>query len=172
MSKDKKLYKIKKGGLLVENQTIRELTVEEIEKAMNLVSIVFDEYVAPTYSKEGVQFFKEIIKTESYIRYVEDEGYVLWGCFYGDKIVGVIGVRAPFHISLLFVDKDFHKRGIAKKLFVHVLNFYKVSENVNKVTVNSSPYAISMYHRLGFTDTGREQVTNGIRFTPMEYVIE
>jgi len=36
------------------------------------------------------------------------------------------------------------------------------------MTVNSSPYAVPIYHKLGFKDTGSEQVVNGLRFTPME----
>ena len=36
------------------------------------------------------------------------------------------------------------------------------------MTVNSSPYAVPVYHKLGFKDTGSEQMVNGLRFTPME----
>ena len=35
--------------------------------------------------------------------------------------------------------------------------------------VNSSPYAVDVYHKLGFTDTDKEQMTNGIIYTPMIY---
>ncbi|WP_460645598.1 GNAT family N-acetyltransferase [Lacrimispora brassicae] len=37
------------------------------------------------------------------------------------------------------------------------------------MTVNSSPYAVEIYHKLGFVDTDTEQLVNGIRFIPMEY---
>ncbi len=36
-------------------------------------------------------------------------------------------------------------------------------------TVNSSPYAVEIYRRLGFAPTDHEQITNGIRYTPMKY---
>lgn len=40
------------------------------------------------------------------------------------------------------------------------------------MTVNSSPYAVPVYEKLGFHATGSEQTVNGLRFTPMERVME
>jgi predicted GNAT family N-acyltransferase len=37
------------------------------------------------------------------------------------------------------------------------------------LTVNSSPYAVPVYAKLGFVPTDREQVQSGIRYTPMIY---
>ena len=54
--------------------------------------------------------------------------------------------------------------GIGKALF----NAVKNECPSDKITVNSSPYAVPIYHKLGFTDTDTEQVVNGLRFTPME----
>ena len=36
-------------------------------------------------------------------------------------------------------------------------------------TVNSSPYAVPVYHKLGFIDMDSEQLSDGIRFTPMKF---
>ena len=37
------------------------------------------------------------------------------------------------------------------------------------ITVNSSPYAVPVYHKLGFVDTDVEQISDGMRYTPMKY---
>ncbi len=95
---------------------------------------------------------------------------LFWGCFKEDKLVGVISTRNTNHICLLFVKKEFHKRGISKKLFNVVLNESIVNEN-NEITVNSSSYATDIYHHLGFTDIDKEQIIDGICFTPMKYII-
>ena len=58
----------------------------------------------------------------------------------------------------------YHRQGIGKQLFQTI----KSKNNENKMTVNSSPYAVSIYHKLGFKDTDIEQAVNGLRFTPME----
>ena len=58
----------------------------------------------------------------------------------------------------------FHRRGIGKALFAQACQ-----ENFSgKMTVNSSPFAVPVYHQLGFKDSDNEQVVNGLRFTPME----
>ena len=40
-----------------------------------------------------------------------------------------------------------------------------------EITVNSSPYAVLIYERLGFVVQNEEMVKNGIRFIPMKRVI-
>ena len=35
------------------------------------------------------------------------------------------------------------------------------------MTVNSSPYAVGIYRKLGFKAVDDEQSVNGLRFTPM-----
>ena len=37
------------------------------------------------------------------------------------------------------------------------------------VTVNSSPFAVKVYEKLGFTATGSRQVSDGIVYIPMRY---
>jgi GNAT superfamily N-acetyltransferase len=85
--------------------------------------------------------------------------------------VGVIASRPPCHISLLFVDKQFHRKGLAKAMFNEVLSYYLPFTECTEVTVNSSPYAVEAYHRMGFADTAAEQEVNGIRFVPMKCLL-
>ena len=57
----------------------------------------------------------------------------------------------------------YHRKGIGRLLFEKAC-----SDNISgTITVNSSPYAIEVYHNLGFADTDIEQVTDGLRYTPM-----
>ena len=37
------------------------------------------------------------------------------------------------------------------------------------ITVHSSPYAVEIYHQLGFTAADGEKTEHGIRYTPMKY---
>ena len=88
-----------------------------------------------------------------------------------ETIVGVIAMRPPCHISLLFVDAAYHRQGIAKALYKTVIAHYKKPEHPLMVTVNASPYAESIYQRLGFIPTDTEQAVSGIRFIPMKHII-
>lgn len=66
------------------------------------------------------------------------------------------------------MDKHYHKQGISRILFDVVMKICKEeSSSLKTVTVNSSPYAVGFYHKLGFTDISSEQIVDGIRFTPM-----
>lgn len=139
---------------------IRELNNNEISLALELTLDVFMEFEASDYSQEGVDEFQSFLRKQEEISKL---------CFFGalnqDSLTGIIAMRNE-HICLLFVRKEFHRRGIAKALFLHIQEKIK-SESI---TVNSSPYAIEVYGRLGFTPTNSEQVTNGIRYTPMVFV--
>lgn len=68
------------------------------------------------------------------------------------------------HIALFFVDGKYQERGIGRQLFGAV----RAKHPLAKMTVHSSPYAVPIYHKLGFRDTDTEQVVNDLRFTPME----
>ena len=67
----------------------------------------------------------------------------------------------------MFVDKEHHRKGIAKQLFHTVLEKLKENKSVTQMTVNSSPYAVKAYERLGFIKTGEQQEKDGIIFIPM-----
>lgn len=138
------------------NLSIKKLNGKEIENALNLVWKVFMEYEAPDYAQEGIDEFYRSIHDESYVSML-----CIYGAFSSEKLVGVIATRnGGKHIALFFVDGKHHRQGIGRRLFQMV--------QTNKMTVNSSPYAVAVYHKLGFRDTDAEQVVNGLRFIPME----
>ena len=57
-------------------------------------------------------------------------------------------------------------KGIGKQLW----EYLKENSSNDEFTVNSSPFAVPVYHKLGFVDTNTEQLTDGIRYTPMKYM--
>lgn len=149
---------------------IKKLEEPALKEAIDLVWEVFSEFEAPEYSIEGVNEFKSFIVYDSIKEKYEENEITFWVCYDNEKMVGVIAVKGIGHICLLFVKKEYHRRGIAKNLFKTVLKEYE-DRDVKEITVNSSPYATEVYHHLGFIDKDSEQVLNGIRFTPMSYKI-
>lgn len=144
----------------MENILIKELNKNKLNEALSLVWKVFNEFEAPDYSKEGIEEFHKCINDTSYLATLR-----VFGAFEGNNLLGVIATRNQgAHIALFFVDGKYHRQGIGKKLFKTVLD----NTTSNKITVNSSPYAIPVYHKLGFCNTNKEQLINGLRFTPME----
>ena len=151
-----------------DNIIIRTIKEKEWEEAMDLAWDTFILYEAPEYSKEGITSFKNFVR-DPILKTLYIEGkYDVLAAFNNNIIVGVIGVRNETHISLLFVDSEYHRKGIARRLVKKT--FERTYERYGKreMTVNSSPYAVGFYHKMGFVDTDIEQTTDGIRYTPMK----
>lgn len=137
---------------------VRELSDEETDTATELCWEVFKEYEAPDYTEYGTEEFRRSIHNRGFISQLR-----LFGAFCGERMVGVIAIRGS-HIALFFVKGEYHRQGIGKRLFERAKK-----ECGGRITVNSSPYALEIYRRLGFKETDSEQSVNGLRFTPMEY---
>lgn len=151
---------------------IVDIQRSDIRNALDLVLAIFQEFESPDYSEQGIEEFKKFISYNSIIEKIDRKELRFWGCIDNDNVIGVIATRGVNHICLLFVEKSYHRRGIARCLFQKVIEECKLQSNVQNITVNSSPYAVDAYHRLGFIDTDKEQVVSGIRFTPMSYLLE
>ena len=140
---------------------IRMLESRERPAALELAWKVFEEYESPDYSPEGTEEFRKCLKDESY-----RAGMVYYGAFDGDRLAGLLGIRAEKrHICFFFVDGVYHRRGIGTRLFRRMLEDHPGED----ITLNSSPYGLPFYKKLGLTATDAEQTVNGIRFTPMIY---
>lgn len=133
---------------------------------MNLCWRTFLVFEADDYSPTGVKnFFDFITSTQVEEMFLLGE-YKAMAVFKDDKPIGFLGFRNGNHVSLLFVDKEYHHQGIATALMAELKEYLK-SENKTSATVNSSPYAVGFYHKMGFEDLSAEQERDGIIFTPM-----
>lgn len=139
---------------------IRRLSQEEIPAALTLCWRVFLEYEAPEYPPEGVAFFRANLDDRERTRKLD-----FYGKFDEETLVGVLCMRAPQHIGGFFVDGAYHRRGIGRRLFETMRRDY----DRQVFTVNASPYAVEVYRHLGFVPTDTEQLTDGLRYTPMRY---
>lgn len=147
---------------------IRPIRVSEWEDAMQLAWDTFILFEAPEYSKEGIQSFKNFVRDPILKNLFIEGKYKTLAAFCNGFMVGIIGVRNETHVSLLFVDSEYHKKGIARKLMTRMFEKTFSEYGKREMTVNSSPYAVGFYHKMGFVDTAPEQLTDGIRYTPMK----
>lgn len=144
--------------------TIRKLTPEEYQPALELVWRVFLEFESPDYTQEGIDEFYSSIHDKDYLSML-----TVYGAYVSGVLAGVIATRSlGGHVALFFVDKQYQRQGIGRALFRAAL----ADCHFDSMTVNSSPYAVEVYHRLGFSDTDVEQTVKGLRFTPMKLTIK
>ena len=147
---------------------IRLADQDEWEDAMGLAWKTFLEFEAGDYTPEGVRSFEDFITDTGLKRMFLSGNYRLLAAYIGGRMVGMITLRNRCHISLLFVDKRYHRRGIGRTLIEQMARYV---EDECRLTVNASPYGTAFYRRLGFRDLGPERQQDGIIFTPMEYII-
>ncbi len=135
---------------------------------MKLAWDTFGKFDAPDYSQEGITNFYNFVHDDLLRKMFIAGHYQLFVAMDGEKCVGMISLREKKHISLLFVDADYHGNGVGSALIKYVSKYGVEEEGIDRLTVNAAPYAVGFYHKRGFRDLGPETVADGIRFTPME----
>jgi len=139
----------------------------EEEKVCNFVIHVFNEFIAPHYSQEGVNEFLKYVQPDALLQRLQKNHFTLLAMVQ-NRMVGMIEIRANNHVSLLFVDRSFQRKGISRELLRYALEICRKNKpDLREVTVNASPNAVPVYERLGFRPTRSEQIVHGIHFTPM-----
>lgn len=152
------------------------LRIEKYQKGQEdliyqLIKKVYDAYVSIDYSEEGNAFFYDWIHPSKIAERQIDQTNI-WVAFKGSLLVGMIEIRDNTFISLLFVDKNHQRQGIAKKLFDESLKAILQRDNtINKFYVHASPYSIPIYRKLGFIEIDTMRKENGINYLPMEMII-
>lgn len=144
---------------------IRKIKKSEMQSTLRLIEQVFMKFEAPDYSIEGISTFQNLVlNNPSFLNKLE-----FIGAFHEEKIIGVIATRNnKSHIALFFVHENHQKQGIGKRLFKAILD----DTLANEITVNSSPYAVKVYERLCFKSISDEKIEDGMRYTPMRYIIK
>ncbi|MEA4870070.1 MAG: GNAT family N-acetyltransferase [Christensenella sp.] len=141
---------------------IRAIREEELPQALALVKRVFLQYEAPDYSNQGVDTFLAFLQDRAKVSELKP-----LGAFAAGQIVGVLAMRGASHISLFFVESAMQGKGVGRALF----SAARAACPRDMMTVNSSPYAVEIYKRLGFSPLSTEQEADGIRFTPMKCIL-
>ena len=129
--------------------------------ALALIRRTFLEFEAPDYSQKGIQTFLSFLESSEQM-----EKVFMLGAYLGNQLTGVIAGNQEFsHVCLFFVDAPYQRRGIGRSLWQALLH----RSAADRITVHSSPYAVEVYHRLGFRDLAEEELTDGMRYIPMEF---
>lgn len=147
---------------------IRWAKVEDWEPAIKMIWRTFLRFEAADYTEEGIKNFLDFITDEQLFRSFLQGSYQMMVATCGERIVGAASVRNRNHLSLLFVDEAYHRRGIGGALMERLCNYLKNEAGENCMTLKAAPYAVDFYHKIGFQDVSPEEEVGGIRVTSME----
>lgn len=141
------------------------IAAPDYEPALDLVRRVFLEFEAPDYTQEGVNFFlRQVLDNRDYLKLL-----TMYGAYSREdgRLLGVMATRSQGrHLALLFVERAAQGQGLGRALF----RLAWEQAAADRLTVNSSPYAVDIYRHWGFSVTGPERTEDGIRSTPMVFI--
>lgn len=142
---------------------------EDWEDAMALAYRTFQKFEAQEYGEEGISNFVNFISDQNLYRMFLIDEYHLWVAKNSlGEIIGMGTLRSGNHISLLFVDEKWHRRGVGTDLLACFEEHVREGKKYDSLTVNASPFGIPFYHKTGFTDLGEQRVSGGMIITPMQ----
>lgn len=149
---------------------IRWAKVEEWIPAMDMVWRTFMKFEGNVYTEEGIRNFYEFITdTSLYQSFLKGEYQMMVAVSKG-HVVGAASVRNRNHLSLLFVEEEYHHKGIGSALMYRLCDYLQTEEGERYMSLQAAPYAVEFYRKLGFTEVAPEEAFSGIRVTPMEKV--
>lgn len=136
------------------------------------ISSVFQQFVAPEFSQQGIDEFMNYIQPDALEGQLKGSHFAFVAVL-NSEIIGIIEVRDFNHVALFFVASQFQRIGVGSELFRKALeNCVRHDVNLPQITVNASPNSVNAYEKMGFKPTDIEQCVNGIRFVPMALCLQ
>ena len=151
---------------------VRWAKAEEWTLTMNMIWKTFLKFEGDVYSSEGIRNFLDFITDEELFASFLRGNYLLMIALDERKVIGAASVRDRNHLSLLFVDEKYHRRGVGRALLDKMCRYLQQEQGESYMTVKAAPFAVKFYERLGFVTTGPEEHYSGIQVTPMEKFFE
>ena len=158
--------------MICSNIHIQAMQPSQIAQVIDLIHCVFMTAVAPCFDDRGiVEFLRYADEDKMLARQTANHFSLIAVSDY--IIIGIIEIRNFDHISLLFVDSQYHRMGIGSALCQNAVDICVAKKpDLPEISVNASPNAVSAYERMGFIPTDEENRVNGIRFTPMSLPVK
>ena len=158
--------------------TYRLMHRDDAANVSALVLSVFDAYIAPEYTPQGISEFRKYAEASALANRAGRDHFVVMAttatmATEQDTLVAMIEMREHNHVSLLFVGKAFQRQGLSRALLDQAIAHSRgQGARPDRLTVNSSRYGVPAYEALGFRQTGPERSVNDILFTPMARRLE
>ncbi|MDX2428190.1 MAG: GNAT family N-acetyltransferase [Xanthomonadales bacterium] len=150
---------------------IRAAVPEDSESISKLLCGLVEKFIAKELSLQGRDFLLSTMTVDAISLNIQS-GYRYHVAEVKGLLTGVIAVRGNAHLYHLFVAEQFHRKGIAKKLWQLAMNECLRDGNTGEFTVNSSAYALGVYKKLGFVVQSGPREKYGVVFYPMKLIVQ
>ena len=146
---------------------VRWARESEWTSAMQMIWRTFLEYDGKDYTEEGIRnFFQFITDDDLYVSFLNGK-YQMMVALAEGEIIGAGSIRSRNHLSLLFVDGAYHRRGVGSAIMSRLCDYLQREAGERYISLKAAPYAVDFYRKLGFTTVRPEEEYSGIRVTSM-----
>ncbi|MCH5340161.1 MAG: GNAT family N-acetyltransferase [Acetatifactor sp.] len=150
---------------------IRWARESEWAPAMKMIWRTFLQYDGKDYTQEGIRsFFEFITDDDLYMAFLRGE-YQMMVALEKGRIIGAGSLRNRNHLSLLFVDGDYHHMGVGSTILIRLCEYLEREMGERYMSLRAAPYAVDFYRKLGFRTVRPEEEYSGIRVTTMVKVL-
>lgn len=156
---------------MLEKSTIRRARPEDARKISELILRVAHCF-SSSASGEVAPWFLESIMPSVIAGNINHPKFNYLVAFVGEALVGVVAVRDTMHVHHLFVAPEFHRKGLAAKLWTRAKADALAAGNKEGFSVRSSEYAVPVYERFGFRIIGARAQKDGVVFVPMKLELQ
>lgn len=150
---------------------IRAAQTNDVENISDLITILSRKFIIKEFSAEGGEYLLSTMTATAIDNFMQS-GYVYHVAEIDNTLAGVVAVKDHAHLYHLFVAEQFHRMGIAKKLWQVAMKVCLANGNAGEFTVNSSAYAREAYKKLGFVAQPGPKEKGGVVFYPMKMTID
>jgi GNAT superfamily N-acetyltransferase len=155
---------------MMSDMHIRSLHNDDIPAAAALLRRAAEEFILhESTPADGAVFLAE--QGEEAMRGFLASGYVYHVAEVDGVLAGFIAIRERSHVYSLYVDKRFHRRGVARRLWDSARGAALGPDHPGAFTVNASNHALPFYASLGFVPTAPTQV-GIVRYNPMRLMLD
>ena len=148
---------------------IRLAMNDDIVPALDLAWRMFLKYDSPDYGAEHTERMRMAINER-----LEDLGIysqrLLVVAVVEGKVVGMIETYGTNRVSLLFVDSEHQRKGVATAMMSKIAGELKM-RGYDKIVLNSSPHGLAFYKHFGFVVEEEEKNPDTPWKTPMSYML-
>ena len=146
---------------------VRAIGETESAEASAVIQASFVALAAPDWEPNAQSVFLSESSPEALHQRAAESALIL-GAFIESKLVGVLLMRTPSVLGMLFVHPEWLRRGIARSLWEYArAEIERTFPTVKTVELNSTPYALGFYRAAGFAPISQEFVLGGCRATRM-----
>jgi GNAT superfamily N-acetyltransferase len=152
---------------------IKKFKVFRTKEVASLIVKTFSEFNSGDGSRKGIKNYLNFYNIEDYnlqkLKIIFLKNSIFFLAIDGKKIIGIIRGEKDRIINL-FINGNYHGRGIGKKLVKKFENEAKKNGSM-KIKIKASLFAVPFYKKMGYKKSTGIKKRIGIKTQPMKKII-